>query len=105
MPRLEHVGGLAQARRRAFTNNQWADVGASLLTIHYPAAGAFDTNPSHLLTCDGGADLGRRLAAFPRGAFDRLWLVDIPQGVPAALPGMTRLWASGNSAVYRIDRR
>ena len=104
MSRLEHIGGLAQARRRAFTNSQWPDIGASLLTTHYPAARPFENDPTHLLLCDGGTGLARRLAAFPRDAFDRLWLVDIPEGAPAALPGMTRLWAGGNSAVYRIDR-
>lgn len=105
MSRLEHIGGLAQVRRRAFVNSQWPDVGASLLTTHYPAARPFETDPSQLLTCDGGVGLARRLGRVPWAAFDRLWLVDIPEGAPAALPGLTRLWASGNSAVYRIDRR
>jgi hypothetical protein len=103
MARLDHVGGLATVRRRAFVNDQWADVGASLLTTRYPAAGRFANDPSQLLPCDGGAALARRLAVFPRSAFDRLWLVAIPEGVPAALPGMTRLWSDGDSAMFRID--
>ncbi len=104
MSRLEHIGGLAQARRRAFTNSQWTDIGASLLSTHHPAARPFMNDPSHLLHCDGGTGLARRLAAIPRGAFDRLWLVDIPEGPPATPPGMTQVWRDGDSALYRIDR-
>jgi hypothetical protein len=105
MARLDHIGGLAQVRRRAFTNSQFPDIGSTLLSKHYPAAGRFIEDPSHLLRCDGGVGLRKRLDAVPWHAFDRLWLVDIPEGAPAALPGLTLLWSDGDSAVYRVERR
>ncbi|WP_326524915.1 hypothetical protein [Sphingomonas sp.] len=100
MARLDHIGGLATARRRAFVNDQWPDIGASLLTVRYPAAHPFEADPSQLLPCDGGAALTRRLAMLPRDAFDYLWLVNLPDR-PAPRPG--QVWGAGNSALYRLD--
>ena len=36
MARLDHIGGLAQVRRRVFINSQFPDIGATLLVTDYP---------------------------------------------------------------------
>lgn len=106
LSRSDHLGGLVIARRRGFSNDQWAVPGGQLLRIDYPPAGAFDRNPSQLLRCpqDVPKPLATALAALPRRAFDYVWLIDLPAPPPATIPGMTRLRASGRHALYRIDR-
>ncbi len=103
--RLDHLGGLAIARRRAFSNDQWPVEGAQLLTIRHPVAGRFASNPSQLLRCPaedpGGLD--RAIREIPRTAFDHVWLIGLPT-VPPPIPGTTRIWATGTSALYRINR-
>jgi hypothetical protein len=101
MTRLDHIGGLATVRRGAFVNDQWPDVGAALLHTRYPAAGAFQNDPSQLLPCDGGATRARRIAALPRGAFDYLWLVDAEGPLPEHMSAP--VWRAGPSALYRLD--
>lgn len=103
MARLDHLGGLALARRRAFANDQWPDIGASLMTTRHPAAGAFASDPSQLLPCDGGTVLRHRLAGFPRAAFDYVWLVGVPDA-PRAIPGAIPVWRDGDRALYRVEQ-
>lgn len=100
--RFDHLGGLATARRRAFVNDQFQGNAAALLDVRYPAAGAFQRDPSQFLDCDGDA-LDRTLATLPRRAFDLVWVLDLDTPPPARIAGMARIWASGRHALYRLD--
>ena len=109
--RLEHLPGLATVRRLAFTNEQWSMPGAQLLTVRYRAAGKFAHDPSEIITpykCPRErwwkpVDLA--LATVPRTAFDYIWMIQPPPHDPALLAGLTPLWRSGTSVLYRIDDR
>jgi hypothetical protein len=99
MNRRDHLGGVAVARARAFSNDQFPDIGASLLTIRHPVAGEFLAAPSQLLHCPVETELPGRIAAVPRAAFDHLWLI----GADAPVPRAQLIWRNGASALYRLD--
>lgn len=109
--RLEHLPGLAMVRRLAYTNDQWSMPGAQLLTVRYEAAGKFAHDPSEIITphqCPGERwwkPVDKALAKVPRTAFDYIWLIQPPPHDPALLAGLTPLWRSGTSVLYRIDDR
>jgi hypothetical protein len=108
MARLDHLPGLAVERREAFTNEQWPSP-ALLVSVRYAAAGAFRTAPSQTVRLTAKPcptpwrTLDDSLAQFPRPAFDYLWLVNPPPYDPRGVAGMTPLWRSGRSALFRID--
>ncbi|KQN19566.1 hypothetical protein ASE86_14015 [Sphingomonas sp. Leaf33] len=102
LARYDHLGGLVTARRRAFVNDHFQGNAAAMFDVRYPAAGPFERDPSQFLSCAPDA-LPRALAAVPRGTFDRVWVLNLGTSTPPSLPGMTRLWADGGHALYRID--
>ena len=92
-------------RRESFSNDQWRLSGASLLTIHRPDAGSFANDPSQIVRGPACRTEGRyirdAIARVPRGAFDYLWLVNVP-AVPAPwLAGWTRVAGNERSSLYR----
>lgn len=105
--RLQHLPGLALARRAIFSNDQWALAGAPLLRVHAPTLGRFANDPSQLvLSKPCGSDVERypiaqSLADLPRGQFDYLWLIRPPRFDPHLLAGFTPVWRRGDSALYR----
>jgi hypothetical protein len=108
MPRNSHLGGMSIVRRHAFSNEQWRISGTNLLRVQYPAAGAFQADPSQLVVSN---DCRRRrrtvdqaLQMLPREAFDYLWLIDVPPHDAALLNGLRPVWKGTGSALYRIDR-
>ena len=101
--RLDHIGGLALARRRVFSDEQWRNVGAPLMTINYPAARPFEADPSQLMRCPDHRTLARVISSIPRDAFDYLWLIDLPFMPPPTITGMTSIWHHERSALYRIE--
>lgn len=106
--RNTHFGSMATIRKEAFSNDQWPLAGSSLLTVHYPAAGPFEFDPSQIVLDGGCPDRGwsiqNAFAVLPRGAFDYLWLIDVPPIPPARLEGWARVWASDNSVLLkRVD--
>jgi hypothetical protein len=109
MRRLDHLPGLAIARRRAFANDQWSSPGAQLVRPNYPAAGGFQAAPSQqvrITGCPGTKGwptLDESLRQVPRAAFDYLWLVRPPTHDPALLAGLRPVWRNGDSVLYRID--
>ncbi len=52
-------------RRDGFANDHWPLAGSSLLTVHYPAAGWFQGDPSHMVRDAGCRHEG---VADPSGA-------------------------------------
>ncbi|RNJ62562.1 MAG: hypothetical protein EDM03_14165 [Porphyrobacter sp. IPPAS B-1204] len=107
LPVLDHVAGVAHARRSVFVNNQWQVPGASPLTVHYAAAGRFAHDPSHLVLADGcDRDfypfLSAVLAELPYDAFTHVWIVgELPDtiAVPARLEAVPH---QGQGALYAI---
>lgn len=101
--RLDHLGGLALARRNAFSNEQWALAGAPLVRITPPVgAGAFAADPSQFLRCEPD-QVAKGLGRIPRTAFDYVWVIAADGPPPRASAGMERIWAQGNSALYRTS--
>ena len=109
MDRLDHISGLAIARRRAFTNDQWSEPGAQLVMPHYPEAGFFEHDASQMVrygSCATGHawfSMDDHLRLLPRQAFDYLWLVQPPAYDPALVAGLKPVWRSGSSVLFRID--
>jgi hypothetical protein len=107
--RMQHLDGLAIARREAFTNGQWPMPGGKLLTVVYPAARGFDIDPSQFLWptgCEGeGSRLDFVLEHLPRQAFDYLWLIDLDPARQPRDPGLIPVWRGPDRGVlYRIAR-
>lgn len=109
--RLEHIAAVAIIRRHAFSNEQWALSGAQLLHSDYPASGPGKgryADPSHLVQgpqchTEGWQTLDSALAHLPRDQFDYVWLIEPPAYDPRSLSGITKLWANGPDALYRIE--
>jgi hypothetical protein len=109
-PRFEHLPGFALERRLAFSNDQWSMPGAQLLIVRYRAAEGFARDPSEIVTrsqCphEFWRPIDEALATFPRDAFDYVWLVQPPPYDPALTRGLTPIWRSGTSVLFRIDDR
>lgn len=103
--RLDHVPALAIVRRDAFTNDQWTVDSAQGLTVIKPGVGPdYDNDPSQLVYPKGcrreGSDLGKAIAAFPRAAFDHVWVLN----GHAIAPDLQPVWSNGHSTLYRVVR-
>ncbi|MFM7350366.1 MAG: hypothetical protein ACKO01_12930 [Erythrobacter sp.] len=93
LPVLDHSSGFALARASVFVNDQWNVPGLSPLTVHYPAAGEFAQDPSHLVLADGCDRhfypfLSETFARVPWDAFTHVWMIgEVPPDlkVPARL--------------------
>lgn len=110
MSRLLHVPGLAIARRRAFSNDQWSMAGAQLLSVRYRPGWPFVRDPSQVVTArrcrrEVWWTIDQSLAFFPRTAFDYVWLIQPPPHDPALLSGLKPVWRSGPSVLYRVVNR
>jgi hypothetical protein len=110
MTRLEHLPALALVRRNAFSNDQWSMVGAQLLTVDYPAGGAFTQDPSQQVLarpCRGERwkTIDESLRAFPRQGFDYVWLIQPPPFDRRLAAGLQPVWQSGGSLLYRVADR
>ena len=108
MNRLLHLPGLAIVRREAFSNDQWFMAGAQLLRVHYREGWPFVGDPTQIVTrrrCrgEGWRSMNMALAAFPRDAFDYVWLISPPAHDPALLKGLSPIWRSGTSVLYRVE--
>lgn len=132
LPRHWHLGSLIIERKLGFSNDQWELSGTQLLQIHYPSAGDFATDPSELVFSSACIDPAvkshrrdegtlrrkaelvknarytRRLTdlaivQFPRWAFDYLWIIKAPGFNMRAKRGLSPIWRSSDSVLYRID--
>ena len=108
--RYEHISGIATVRKDAFTNDQWAMPGAPLLTVHYPPGEWFVRDPSQMVTprrCRGESYLAINdaLKRVPRRAFDYIWLINPPAYDERLTEGLTPIWRSGRSVLYRVVDR
>lgn len=106
-PRLQHLGGMAIVRRNAFVNDQWDAEALQLLTVNNPAAKPFVTSPSEVVTLErcGRQDvrhLPDALRLLPRGAFDYVWLLDVPAASRPRLSWLRQVHATPEGALYAI---
>jgi hypothetical protein len=107
--RLDHLGDLAIAYRRAWTNSQWDVDGAHLLQILYRPSPRFYDDPSQYVwpsRC-GGVEKKRptlrdALAAIPFDGIDVLWLIDasLPTGYRNAR--LSPQWQGEDSVLYAV---
>ena len=109
MTRLQHLPGMALVRRLAFTNDQWSMPGAQLLTVRYRPGYRFNHDPSQIVTdvqCprEWWRPIAVSLARFPREAYDYVWLIRVPPYDRRLEQGLTPIWRSGNSALFKVDR-
>ncbi|MEO7690260.1 MAG: hypothetical protein ABIS51_13335 [Sphingomonas sp.] len=104
-PRLGHLPGIAIARRRIFTNEQWAIRGQQLIEPGHPAAAPLDRDPSQLVfPADAPyrqTDFDRAIAHFDRGTFAYVWTIGFPPGRAHAVD-LVPIWSNGRSALYRV---
>ncbi|WP_298091684.1 hypothetical protein [uncultured Sphingomonas sp.] len=103
--RLTHVAGLAIARRRIFTNQQWALAGQQLVHPRHPRAAPFDRDPSHIVyppgMVAGSTDFDVAIRTFDRCSFALVWTIGFPPG-RAQATDLSPVWSDGASAVYRV---
>jgi hypothetical protein len=128
LQRYLHLGSFVIARKRGYSNDQWARPEAHLLQSKYAAAGAFAIDPSQFVyskKCVNRTQLELKqgklklksnetsvrsiddaLAEFPRTAFDYVWLISVPDlAVGSNLQGLDLVWRSEDSALYRIRNK
>ncbi len=107
--RLDHLGDLAIAYRRAWTNSQWDVDGAHLLQILYRPSPRFYDDPSQYVwpsRC-GGAQRKRptlpdALAALPLDGIDDLWLIDAVLPAGYRNPRLSLRWQGADSVLYSV---
>ena len=108
MSRLLHLPGLAIVRQHAFSNDQWTMAGAQLLQVRYKPGWPFVRDPTQIVTpsrCrrEVWRTLDLALAAFPRDAFDYVWLIAPPPFDPDLAEGLSPVWRDGTSVLYRVE--
>jgi hypothetical protein len=110
MSRVEHLPGLALARKLAYANDQWIMPGGQLLSSRLRDAPGYAYDPSQqagVIGCSGREwrSLDQSLREFPRNAFDYVWLVQPPPFDPALTKGLEPLWRNGTSVLYKVVDR
>ena len=110
MTRLEHVPALALERKLAYTNDQWSMAGGAVadgaLCRRRAASRTIRrrSSPTCSARANGGGRVAGRWRAFPRDAFDYVWLIRPPPYDPALTRGLTPIWRDGTRAsLYRVD--
>jgi hypothetical protein len=108
LDRRTHLGSLALARKRIYTNDQFIMSGAQLVQIRYPKALPFDRDPSQLIKPNSSdrtdwRNFSEAMAALPQSAFDYLWVIGKAQDKGVDYRGLTPIWRQNDSVLYRID--
>jgi hypothetical protein len=106
--RLEHVDGIAIARRDIFDNGQWGIAGQQLVTPRHLDAEPYRVDPSQLAyprSCQPDTtQLPIAIRGFNRGLFDYVWTMDFPSR-SALAPDVRRVWSNRVSTLYKVIRR
>lgn len=104
-PRLGHLPGIAIARRRIFTNEQWAISGQQVIEPLHPSAAPFDRDPSQLVFPANApyrqTDFDQAITHFDRGTFGYVWTIGFPPG-RARAADLAPIWSNGRSTLYRV---
>lgn len=110
-PVFDHLGGVALYERSVFINDQWQVPGASPLTVHYEAAGAFAHDPSQVVLPEGCGHhtfphLSEALARMPYDAFTHVWIVGADQPALALVPQhLERIPDAGAGALFAVKAK
>lgn len=103
--RLGHIAGIAVARSRVFTNEQWAIGGQQLIAPRHPSATPLDRDPSQLVYPSGEpyaqTHFDTAIAGFDRGTFGYVWTIAFSPG-RAKARDLAPIWSNGRSALYRV---
>jgi hypothetical protein len=107
--RSNHLGAMGIVRREAFVNGQWPMPGGRLLSVRYAPAEGFALEGTQYHEPEAcrrfqSRSVDRLVRAFPRGAFDYLWLIDFD---PAKAPrdgGLVPVWQGERGMLLRIAR-
>lgn len=108
LPVLDHLGGVALARRSVFVNDQWQQPGVNLLDVHYAAARSFDQDPSQMVLPDGCdnpqyPNFTPLMRQFPRNAFTHVWIIgELPSPMPA-MAGLHPVPHDGKGTLYKVQ--
>jgi hypothetical protein len=106
IPRLRHLAGIAIARRRVFTNEQWAIVGQQLIRPLTVEAAPLDRDPSQLAGFPGDkdapTDFDTAIARFDRNTFGYVWTIAFAPGLAHATD-LHLVWTNGRSALYLVS--
>jgi hypothetical protein len=102
--RLQHLPGMAIARRDAFSNGQWRMPGAALLSVKYQGSAPFTVDPSQIVPRDGcprdrREEWSRTLSRLPIENIDQLWLIGYPYEEPV-VPGLKLVKRDGANFLY-----
>eukprot|EP01037_Dinobryon_pediforme_P030914 gene30914-35186_t len=102
-PRFTHIAGMAIARRRVFTNEQWALPGQQLIRPLHPSAAPLDRDPTQLIfpAAERLIDFDEAIARFDRGTFGYVWTIGFP-AERAHARDLRPIWSDGTSVVYRV---
>ncbi|MEO6216893.1 MAG: hypothetical protein ABIO86_12750 [Sphingomonas sp.] len=104
-PRFTHIAGIAIARKRVFTNEQWSLSGQQLIHPLHPSAAPLDRDPSQLVYPKGDdyrpTDFDDAIAHFDRGTFRYVWTIGFAPG-SAHAADLAPIWSNGRSVVYRV---
>jgi hypothetical protein len=109
--RLNHLPGMAIARRAAFSNDQFDFGSTALMQVTVTGIDGYAKDPSQIVTATPCADapeirtLAQALAGLPPAGFDHVWLIAPPTPLdPRLLDGLVPVWTDGRDALYRIAR-
>ena len=106
--RLAHIAGIAIARRRVFTNEQWAIGGQQLIEPKHPGAAPYDRDPSQLIKPERSTsqqdNFDRAIKSFNRSEFQYVWTIGFAAG-RARASDVTLVWSNDRSALYRVIDR
>jgi hypothetical protein len=101
-----HLAEMATARRDAFTNGHWDIAGGQIIDVVYRASAPFMSDPSQFVDVSGCADridpIAVHIKRVPLGAFDYLWVVEVPAKEWPKDPRLKLVWQNEGSALYRI---
>jgi hypothetical protein len=106
LARMDHLDGIALARRQAYAPGQWTMIGGQPLRLNAPPEGlaGHDRLPPLRVTGDACAiarepSLDYVIRHIPARAFDYLWIIN--EGTPADKPGWKLVWKNERSGLYR----
>jgi hypothetical protein len=110
MSRIEHLPAIALVRKHAYSNDQWQMPGGQLLSSRLLGGGGWRYDPAQQVTkeaCSGEywRTIDEAMRGFPRQVFDYVWLIEPPEFDPSLARGLTPIWRSGASVLYRVVDR
>lgn len=105
LPWLSHAGSVAIARRHVFANDQWSKAGVNLMTVHYPAAGAFATDAAEIVyapECGNTPTLAGALARLPVQAFTHVWVLGARRDDIPRRRDLVPVWQGQDATVFEV---